>query len=257
MSADAEDIRVGDGKRGHLGGRRVLRREQVAKARRAARAGVSVDQLAREIKVSNRAISKAIYGVTWKRMTDPPPLTRPTPADPDQPSPTVLSWERVQRLRQEHRQGASVRSLASREGLSYNTVHDAVRGVTWAEWEQPQEESDERRPGVLLTADVVSDLRRAHAAGESLRALADESGFEYATVRAAVRGTSWRHITDPPPVPAKGRGGRHALSAEQESDLVRMREEESKTYAELGVEFGVSEATAWHVYKRRRSAAPS
>lgn len=33
-----------------------------------------------------------------------------------------------------------------------------------------------------------------------------------------------------------------------------MREETGATYAQLGATFGVSEATAWHVCNRRRSA---
>lgn len=43
-------------------------------------------------------------------------------------------------------------------------------------------------------------------------------------------------------------------SSEQEDDLVRMREQSGATYAQLGDTFGVSEATAWHVRNRRRSA---
>ncbi|GAA3678783.1 hypothetical protein GCM10022420_070210 [Streptomyces iranensis] len=98
-------------------------------------------------------------------------------------------------------------------------------------------------------------MRRAHAGGASLRSLADGFCLEYATVRAAVQGTTWRHLTDPPPVPASGRGGRPALTNEQETDLVRMREQSGATYAQLGAAFGVSEATAWHVCQRQRSSA--
>lgn len=228
-------------------------------ARRQVQDGASVDRLARAIGVSNKALSKAVYGVTWRQVDDPPPLSRPQPVDPDQPSPTVLDEAQVRRLRREHAGGASVHYLATRNDLLYNTVHDAVRGVTWAHVdEQGSEESPDRRrrPGVLLTAAMVAEMRRAHADGASLRSLADERRLEYATVRAAVQGTSWRHLTDPPPVPASGRGGRHALSPEQEAELVRMREQSGATYAQLGAAFGVSEATAWHVYKRcRRSVS--
>ncbi|MFM9550815.1 hypothetical protein ACKI19_00670 [Streptomyces caniscabiei] len=88
-----------------------------------------------------------------------------------------------------------------------------------------------------------------------MRLLADKFHLKYATVRAAVQGTTWRHLTDPPPVPASGRGGRHALTSTQEADLVRMREESGATYAQLGAAFGVSEATAWHVCERGRRPA--
>lgn len=245
--------------REHLGGRRVLTAELVRDARWQVRNGASVDHLARLIGVSSRALSKAVYGATWRRVDDPPPLSRPQPADPDHPSPTVLNEDHVRRLRREHAGGASVRYLATRNGLPYNTVHDAIRGVTWAHVdEQASEElpGEPRRPGVLLTAATVGELRRAHAGGASLRSLSDKFHLEYATVRAAVQGATWRHLTDPPPVPAIGRGGRHALTGEQEADLVRMRERSGATYAQLGAAFGISEATAWHVYKRCRRSAP-
>ncbi|MFG2370435.1 hypothetical protein ACGFY9_03015 [Streptomyces sp. NPDC048504] len=192
-------------------------------------------------------------------MDDPPPISRPQPADPDHPSPTVLNEDHVRVLRREHASGASVRYLATRNGLPYNTVHDAIRGVTWAHVdEQAPEEipGEPRRPGVLLTVATVGEMRRAHAGGASLRSLADKFHLEYATVRAAVQGATWRHLTDPPPVPAAGRGGRHALTNEQEADLARMREQSGATYAQLGAVFGVSEATAWHVCERRRRSVP-
>lgn len=245
--------------REHLGGRRVLTAELVRDARRQVRNGASVDHLARVIGVSNRALSKAVYGATWRRVDNPPPLSRPQPADPDHPSPTVLNEDHVRWLRREHAGGASVRYLATRSGLPYNTVHDAVRGVTWAHVDEqvPEESPQEpRRPGVLLTAATVGEMRRAHAGGASLRSLADKFHLEYATVRAAVQGATWRHLTDPPPVPATGRGGRHALTGEQEVDLARMREQSGTTYAQLGAVFGVSEATAWHVCERHRLSAP-
>lgn len=244
--------------REHLGGRRVLTTELVREARRQVQDGASVDRLARAFGVSSRALSKAVYGATWRQVDDPPPLSRPQPADPDQPSPTVLNEDHVRRLRREHAGGASVHHLATRNGLPYNTVHDAIRGVTWAHVSD-QAPADfpvgTRRPGVLLTAATVADMRRAHANGASLRSLAEKFHLEYATVRAAVQGATWRHLTDPPPVPASGRGGRHALTGEQEADLVRMREQTGATYAQLGVTFGISEATAWHVYKRCRRSA--
>ncbi|WP_340377229.1 hypothetical protein U5640_20535 [Streptomyces sp. SS7] len=259
MTARALERHADGPGREHLGGRRVLTAELVRDARRQVRDGASVDHLARAIGVSSRALSKAVYGVTWRRVDDPPPISRPRPADPDRPSPTVLNEDHVRRLRREHAGGASVRYLATRDGLTYNTVHDAIRGVTWAHVdEQVSEEilpGEACRPGVLLTAATVGEMRRAHVGGASLRSLADKFRLKYATVRAAVRGTTWRHLTDPPPVPASGRGGRHALTSAREADLVRMREESGATYAQLGAAFGVSEATAWHVCARSRRPA--
>lgn len=257
VSAQASEGNLDDPSRGHLGGRRVLTAQLVRDARRQVQGGTSVDHLARAFGVTSRALSKALYGATWRWVDDPPPLGRPQPADPDQPSPTVLNEEMVRRLRREHAGGATVRYLATRCGLPYNTVHDAIRGVTWAHVDEgllDESSGGPGRPGVLLTAATVGEMRCAHADGASLRSLADRFGLEYATVRAAVRGTTWRHLTVPPPVPASGRGGRHALTSEQETALVRLRERSGATYAQLGVAFGVSGATAWHVCRRRCSA---
>ncbi len=257
MSPDAAERRPDDPGRDR-GGRRVLTVELVRDARRQVQDGASVDHLARAIGVSSRALSKAVYGATWSRVDDPPPLSRPEPADPDQPSPTVLNEDDVRRLRREHAGGATVRYLATRSGLPYNTVHDAIRGVTWAHVDEEGANgsaAEARRPGVLLTAAMVGEMRRAHADGASLRSLADKFQLKYATVRAAVQGATWRHLTDPPPVPASGRGGRHALTSAQEADLVQMREKSGATYAQLGAAFGVSEATAWHVCERSRRPA--
>lgn len=236
----------------------MLTAELVREARQQVQNGASVDRLARAFGVTSRALSKAVYGATWRRVDNPPPISRPQPVDPDQPSPTVLDDDHVRRLRREHAGGASVHYLATRDGLTYNTVHDAIRGVTWVHVdEQASEEIAEkaRRPGVLLTATTVGEMRLAHASGDSLRSLADKFHLKYATVRAAVQGATWRHLTDPPPVPASGRGGRHALTSAEEADLVRMREERGATYAQLGAAFGVSEATAWHVCERSRRPA--
>lgn len=257
MSSRASETPSSDPAREHRGGRRVLTAELVRAARRQVGNGASVEHLARVIGVSSRALSKAVYGATWRRVDDPPPISRPQPTDPDQPSPTVLDEDQVRRLRREHADGASVRYLATRNGLTYNTVHDAIRGVTWAHVDDRTPEqgaAENRRPGVLLTAATVGEMRRAHADGASLRSLADKFRLEYATVRAAVQGATWRHLADPPAVPAAGRGGRNALTNEQEDELARMREESGATYARLGAAFGVSEATAWHVCNRRRSA---
>ncbi|MFC8350326.1 hypothetical protein [Streptomyces sp. NPDC057280] len=257
VSSRGSETPSSDPTREHRGGRRVLTAELVRDARRQVGNGASIEHLARVIGVSGRALSKAVYGATWRQVDDPPPISRPQPADPDRPSPTVLNEDHVRMLRREHAAGASVRYLATRNGLTYNTVHDAVRGVTWAHVadQTPEECAGElRRPGVLLTAATVGEMRRAHADGASLRSLADKFHLKYGTVRAAVQGATWRHLTDPPPVPATGRGGRNVLTSEQEGDLVRMREETGATYAQLGATFGVSEATAWHVCNRRRSA---
>lgn len=49
-----------------------------------------------------------------------------------------------------------------------------------------------------LTEDGVREARRRHAAGESYRVLAGYYGVSLDTIRDAVRGFSWKHVTASP-----------------------------------------------------------
>lgn len=64
----------------------------------------------------------------------------------------------------------------------------------------------ERRPRgdrhgrAKLTAETVLDARARHAAGESIRSIARALGVDRNTAREAIRGTTWAHVTEAPPV---------------------------------------------------------
>lgn len=47
---------------------------------------------------------------------------------------------------------------------------------------------------VVLTASIVADAKKRHAAGESVARLAREAGVKYHTMYQAIRGKSWKEI---------------------------------------------------------------
>ncbi len=60
----------------------------------------------------------------------------------------------------------------------------------------------ELNPRAKLTALDVADARRRYATGcVTLRALALEHGVARSVMMSAVRGITWKSVTDPPPVP--------------------------------------------------------
>lgn len=50
-----------------------------------------------------------------------------------------------------------------------------------------------------LTDEIVAEGRRRCAAGERFQAIADSFGVDYETLRKAIRGVTWKHVTEPVP----------------------------------------------------------
>lgn len=117
-----------------------LSASDVRAARHAAATGVSVSTLARAYGVHHETMAKAVYGETWRRLTQPPPLPR-----------------------------QKVEARARLNGR--------------------------------LTVAQVADARRRYVAGETKRAIATSLKVGEDTVREAIHGVTWRHVTNPPPVP--------------------------------------------------------
>lgn len=59
---------------------------------------------------------------------------------------------------------------------------------------RPAGVSGSANPAAKLTDDAVAELRRRERSGETIVALAREHGLALATVWAAVRGKTWRHV---------------------------------------------------------------
>jgi hypothetical protein len=54
------------------------------------------------------------------------------------------------------------------------------------------------RPNALLTDELVATLRRRARSGQSITSIAKGTGFSYATVYRAIRGSGWPHVSEPP-----------------------------------------------------------
>lgn len=60
------------------------------------------------------------------------------------------------------------------------------------------------RPNAVLSAEIVAKARTQYARGTtSYRLLALEYGIAADTIRSAIHGKSWAHITDPPALPTR------------------------------------------------------
>lgn len=66
----------------------------------------------------------------------------------------------------------------------------------------------EASPVARLTVALVSDMRRAYAAGEDGPAIAARLGLPFMTAWCAIIGRHWAHVTEPPPCVGRPRGGR-------------------------------------------------
>jgi hypothetical protein len=58
----------------------------------------------------------------------------------------------------------------------------------------PKVQHGEERPLAKLTDDSVREMRRRHAGGEAIRALAREFAVNQSTASVAIAGKTWRHV---------------------------------------------------------------
>jgi len=89
--------------------------------------------------------------------------------------------------------GERVTALASEMGVNRESIGRIKRGQTWGHIEHPLRPRRvmpaERRAVFLAEADQI---RGRHAAGETIRDLATETGRSYAAIYKIVRGLSWQ-----------------------------------------------------------------
>jgi hypothetical protein len=109
---------------GERSGAARLSREIVCECRVRYSTGESSGSLAKEFGVSLSAMSNAIIGRTWSRVTDPPP------AD-ELRGPARLTQAEVALMRERHAEGASQRVLAAEFGMGKAQVSKIVTGQSW------------------------------------------------------------------------------------------------------------------------------
>ncbi|MFF8994063.1 hypothetical protein ACF09H_29880 [Streptomyces sp. NPDC014983] len=92
----------------------------------------TIHRAAAALGVRWRTVESAVYGFTWRSVTDPPPLAAPPPK-PGAPDPRErLTVPVVANMRRQYRAGVvSYGGLARRYNVSESAVRSAVLGHSW------------------------------------------------------------------------------------------------------------------------------
>ena len=121
--------------------------------------------------------------------------------------PTIkLTPEMVREARRRAAAGEPVTEIAEDYPAHYETVWSAIVGNTWKHVKnpgpvQPGNTRGSQHPDARLTPDDVREARRRYAAGESFAEIAEDFPVASTTISSAVRGQTWTHIKDQPPIP--------------------------------------------------------
>lgn len=99
----------------------------------------------------------------------------------------------------------------------------------------------------------VVEMRRAVRAGESIRDVANRYPFSYAAIRYAVRGVTWKHVSEPI-VPMTYHWS-HPSPRRTRAELcqrVLSMVDEGQSLADIGQALGISLMTAWRITQREQ-----
>lgn len=110
------------------------------------------------------------------------------------------------------------------------------------------------KPLAKLTEEQVAAARIQRASGfDTFASLAAEYGVSTRTMRDAVVGEGWRHVTGTPEIPQLNRSERNRLATLRTSDAIEIRERHAAGASKraLAKEFGVTERTITRVVTRR------
>ncbi|MDX3026215.1 hypothetical protein [Streptomyces acidiscabies] len=165
----------------------ALTAEQVAKARlKVARDPGSLATLARTFGVGYPSLERAVYGVTWRHLTDPPPLPRPAPSQLPNAA-AKLDEAAVARMRRDHIGGVPMAVLARQAGVDYATARNAVHGVTWRCVTDPPPVPVADVPGsfVLTEADEAKIVRLRDTEGLDWASIGEQYGVVASTALRA------------------------------------------------------------------------
>ena len=111
----------------------------------------------------------------------------------------------------------------------------------------------EKNHAAKMTATLVAQLRHRNAAGETVVALAAESGVSTSTLLAALTGESWKHAGGPIREPIKAYGAANANSRLNDGVVVEIRlaRDAGASCMELGERYGVSGTMISNIVKRK------
>ncbi|MEU9019170.1 helix-turn-helix domain-containing protein [Actinomadura sp. NPDC048394] len=169
----------------------------VTDARRRAREGDTIADLAAELEVPYNTLYAAVRGTTWTALTEPPV----GPAEPAASAPrrSVLTARKVAAARRAFGRGtATLAELARRYGVSETTISAAVHGRSWQHVSAPPVPPGE--PGISsMIAAREPEIRRRAEAGEGIRTIAADLGVAASTVSRLL--TRAQHRRPSPPSP--------------------------------------------------------
>ena len=161
-----------------------------------------------------------------------------------------LTDEQVVDIRRSAREGVSAGKLAARYGVSVNTAALAAKGKTYKHVSEPPVERLQNLRRKQLTDDQVAQLREEVRAGATIASVAKRFGVHQVVARHAVRGRSYKHVSEPPvtATPASP-----SLTDAQVS-YARQVYREGMSAGRIAAELGVSEMTIYsavkgHTYK--------
>lgn len=163
----------------------------VAQARRdIGSGGVTIDDYAKRLNVSWSTVEKAVYGHTWRSVTDPPPLSPPPAPPEEEPTPAFarLTGPVVAEMRRQYRAGhASFAELARRHGVGEATVRNAVLGYSWRRVNEPPVKPADVGGWTVVSEAQEAEIVRRREVGEAFRAIAAALGHDVAVVHRAYR----------------------------------------------------------------------
>lgn len=168
--------------------------------------------------------------------------------------PSVLNEDQVIDARQRVSRGqANVSRIAQELGVDSNVLRRAVNGTTWGYLNSAvppvlQKNSGERNQ--RLTHAQVVDGRRRIRAGETYAGLAREYGVAEATLSHAVRGVTWRDVTEEQPIPHEEPQTpapvRRTLLTHEAVAYARTHYQRGASISVLADHFSVAETTLWN-----------
>lgn len=117
----------------------------------------------------------------------------------------------------------------------------------------------ERHVHAVLTRAAVTEMRREARAGKSITAIAQDRGLTHSAAWNAVRGFTWAHVTDEPPVPGRSRKpyvSRRLEAQHPEAPVVAAEMVASgASLAQIAERIGISRSAAWKLTRRLEAAS--
>lgn len=124
-----------------------------------------------------------------------------------------LADSQVVALLRDYINGASIKEIAARYGISAQSVPDFTSGKSrkWLHGKDGcptlEDLQQAKRSNAVLTESVVREIWRLHLSGQSAADISRAVGFSQAVVYDVCRGRSWRHLPDAPSLKDLKAGG--------------------------------------------------